>query len=263
MTYVRLNALWPESPAPGARRHIIFRTAAEPRLLPGHVRPPCSASGTIDAGRLAQLISARDRSAIYDGFHLLSSAADMSDRRAGGMRPDEQSLSESAPLLRCDPEMLSAGPRPADRRASDAGQATPCSRSAAAPDEIYRCGPPRYSEARFFGIDVSPGMLGPPRRPRSADQLWRGAMRWPSATHGFDRRSLFGRRGFERVLISYCLSMIPRVAPHGGRRPRRARAPRRNCASSISASRTSARLDSLRLGMSWPGFRVKPHRFTT
>ena len=70
MTDTQLNALWREitrTARPGAR--VIFRTAAEPTLLPGRV----------DDGILSQWryeddasrdYTARDRSAIYGGFHL-------------------------------------------------------------------------------------------------------------------------------------------------------------------------------------------------
>ena len=69
MTDAQLNALWSEitrTAKPGAR--VIFRTAAEPSLLPGRVVPE-----TLDrwkyhaeeSGRLHE----RDRSSIYGGFH--------------------------------------------------------------------------------------------------------------------------------------------------------------------------------------------------
>jgi S-adenosylmethionine-diacylglycerol 3-amino-3-carboxypropyl transferase len=70
MTDAQLNALWREitrTARPGAR--VIFRTAAEPSLLPGRVddgilaRWNCEASASRDFTR-------RDRSAIYGGFHL-------------------------------------------------------------------------------------------------------------------------------------------------------------------------------------------------
>jgi len=70
MTDAQLNRLWSEitrTAAPGAR--VIFRTAAAPTLLPGRVSPV-----TLDRWdyREAQSrdLSARDRSAIYGGFHL-------------------------------------------------------------------------------------------------------------------------------------------------------------------------------------------------
>lgn len=70
MTDAQLNALWAEitrTAAPGARA--IFRTAAEPSLLPGRVSPDL-----LDKWSYAEEDSlryaARDRSAIYGGFHL-------------------------------------------------------------------------------------------------------------------------------------------------------------------------------------------------
>ena len=70
MTDAQLDALWAEitrTAATGAR--VIFRTAAEPSLLPGRLSPAlldqwCYAQGE------SRHYSARDRSAIYGGFHL-------------------------------------------------------------------------------------------------------------------------------------------------------------------------------------------------
>lgn len=66
----QLNDLWTQitrTAAPGAR--VIFRTAARPSLLPGRLSP-----ALLDQWRyedaLSDEFSARDRSAIYGGFHL-------------------------------------------------------------------------------------------------------------------------------------------------------------------------------------------------
>ena len=70
MTDDQLNALWTEitrTAAPGAR--VIFRTAAEPSLLPGRVSPALLDQWTYEEEQSLDL-SARDRSAIYGGFHL-------------------------------------------------------------------------------------------------------------------------------------------------------------------------------------------------
>jgi S-adenosylmethionine-diacylglycerol 3-amino-3-carboxypropyl transferase len=70
MTDEQLNALWTEitrTAAPGAR--VIFRTAAEHSLLPGRLSPVLL--GQWDYAEEQSLdLSARDRSAIYGGFHL-------------------------------------------------------------------------------------------------------------------------------------------------------------------------------------------------
>lgn len=70
MTDAQLNALWSEitrTARDGAR--VIFRTAAEPSLLPGRLRDE-----TLDRWRYeaeqSRDFTARDRSAIYGGFHL-------------------------------------------------------------------------------------------------------------------------------------------------------------------------------------------------
>jgi len=70
MTDAQLNALWREitrTARPGAR--VIFRTAAEPSLLPGRLD-----EAILDCWRYERAqsldLTLRDRSAIYGGFHL-------------------------------------------------------------------------------------------------------------------------------------------------------------------------------------------------
>ena len=70
MTDAQLNALWAEitrTARPGAR--VIFRTAAEPSLLPGRLDPALLARWRNEAA-LSRALTERDRSAIYGGFHL-------------------------------------------------------------------------------------------------------------------------------------------------------------------------------------------------
>lgn len=70
MTDAQLNGLWAEitrTAAPGAR--VIFRTAAEQSLLPGRLSESILARWRYDEQRSRDL-NARDRSAIYGGFHL-------------------------------------------------------------------------------------------------------------------------------------------------------------------------------------------------
>jgi S-adenosylmethionine-diacylglycerol 3-amino-3-carboxypropyl transferase len=70
MTDDQLAALWSEitrTAAPGAR--VIFRTAAAPTLLPGRVPDAILDRWRYEAETSAAL-HARDRSAIYGGFHL-------------------------------------------------------------------------------------------------------------------------------------------------------------------------------------------------
>lgn len=65
-----LNGLWAEITrvaAPGAR--VIFRTAGGPSILPGRLDPAVLGRWRYEAARSAAL-HARDRSAIYGGFHL-------------------------------------------------------------------------------------------------------------------------------------------------------------------------------------------------
>jgi S-adenosylmethionine-diacylglycerol 3-amino-3-carboxypropyl transferase len=70
MTDAQLNALWNEitrTARPGAR--VIFRTAAEPSLLPGRVDVTLLNRWRYEESRSREL-AARDRSAVYGGFHL-------------------------------------------------------------------------------------------------------------------------------------------------------------------------------------------------
>lgn len=70
MTDGALNALWSEitrTARPGAR--VVFRTAAEPSLLPGRVAPEILEKWRYDAERSRKL-GYMDRSSIYGGFHL-------------------------------------------------------------------------------------------------------------------------------------------------------------------------------------------------
>ena len=67
-----LTELWSQitrTAKPGAR--VIFRTAAEPSLLPGRVPPEILARWTYDEAA-CRALTARDRSSIYGGFHLYS-----------------------------------------------------------------------------------------------------------------------------------------------------------------------------------------------
>jgi S-adenosylmethionine-diacylglycerol 3-amino-3-carboxypropyl transferase len=70
MTDAQLDALWREitrTARPGAR--VIFRTAAAPSLLPGRVADEVRAQWD-HADAESRRLTARDRSAIYGGFHL-------------------------------------------------------------------------------------------------------------------------------------------------------------------------------------------------
>jgi S-adenosylmethionine-diacylglycerol 3-amino-3-carboxypropyl transferase len=70
MTDAQLNALWAEitrTARPGAR--VVFRTAAEPTLLPGRVDDGILDRWTYEADA-SRALEAEDRSAIYGGFHL-------------------------------------------------------------------------------------------------------------------------------------------------------------------------------------------------
>jgi S-adenosylmethionine-diacylgycerolhomoserine-N-methlytransferase len=66
-----------------------------------------------------------------------------------------------------------------------------------------------YPLSRFCGIDISAEMLGTARRSVARAGLGsRIGLAQADAT-GFDPQALFGRKGFDRIVISYALSMIP------------------------------------------------------
>jgi S-adenosylmethionine-diacylgycerolhomoserine-N-methlytransferase len=67
----------------------------------------------------------------------------------------------------------------------------------------------RYPQARCYGLDVSEEMLRTARQQVAKAGLSdRITLAQADATN-FDAQALFGRAGFERVVVSYALSMIP------------------------------------------------------
>ncbi len=67
----------------------------------------------------------------------------------------------------------------------------------------------RWPDARFHGLDISPAMLETARASIArADLAERIELREGDAT-GFDSQALFGVEAFDRVFLSYTLSMIP------------------------------------------------------
>ena len=67
----------------------------------------------------------------------------------------------------------------------------------------------RYPQARFFGIDISHGMLETAGKAVTRAGL-RGHVRLAFAdAENFDPRKVFGQSGFDRIFISYAVSMIP------------------------------------------------------
>jgi len=67
-----------------------------------------------------------------------------------------------------------------------------------------------YPEARFFGLDVSDEMLATAKaHVAAADLEARIALARADATAVPTRAALFGVAAFDRVFISYALSMIP------------------------------------------------------
>ena len=67
----------------------------------------------------------------------------------------------------------------------------------------------RYPDARCYGLDISSAMLATARQSIArADLASRVTLAEADAT-SFDPATLFGRSRFDRVVISYALSMIP------------------------------------------------------
>lgn len=66
-----------------------------------------------------------------------------------------------------------------------------------------------YPDARLYGLDVSAAMLETARQSVGRRGLGRRIVLAQADATGFDARELFGRTQFDRVFISYALSMIP------------------------------------------------------
>jgi S-adenosylmethionine-diacylgycerolhomoserine-N-methlytransferase len=67
----------------------------------------------------------------------------------------------------------------------------------------------RYPQAQVYGLDVSNEMLASARAAISRAGIDSRVRVAQGDATSFDPRSLFGRANFERVVISYALSMIP------------------------------------------------------
>jgi S-adenosylmethionine-diacylgycerolhomoserine-N-methlytransferase len=71
------------------------------------------------------------------------------------------------------------------------------------------CAARRYPQARFFGLDVSPAMLATAHANIARAGLsGRITLAEADATN-FNAKGLFGEAGFDRIFLSYTLSMIP------------------------------------------------------
>lgn len=67
----------------------------------------------------------------------------------------------------------------------------------------------RYPSARFFGFDVSNAMLETARASVARWGLDHCISLAQADAARFDAKAVFGREGFDRVFVSYALSMIP------------------------------------------------------
>ena len=116
MTDAQLNDLWGEitrTARPGAR--VIFRTAAEPSLLPGRVDDGVLGTMALRGRRSRAISRAATAPPSMAGSISTSWRPDMTVAPRHGA--DEPDLPASAARLRFHPQVLSARPRPPDRRA--------------------------------------------------------------------------------------------------------------------------------------------------
>jgi len=67
----------------------------------------------------------------------------------------------------------------------------------------------RWPHARYYGFDVSPVMLETARKAVKQAGLSSRITLAAADASSFDAREIFGRVGFDRVFVSYSLSMIP------------------------------------------------------
>jgi S-adenosylmethionine-diacylgycerolhomoserine-N-methlytransferase len=67
----------------------------------------------------------------------------------------------------------------------------------------------RYPDARFFGLDISSEMLATASAAIDGEGISRDVTLAQGDATAFDANKLFGKTGFDRVFISYSLSMIP------------------------------------------------------
>ena len=67
----------------------------------------------------------------------------------------------------------------------------------------------RYPAARFFGLDISAAMLETAQASLAREGIAGKAKLAQGDATDFDALGLFGRQRFDRVFISYALSMIP------------------------------------------------------
>jgi len=71
------------------------------------------------------------------------------------------------------------------------------------------CMAQRYPRANYYGIDVSNAMLETARLSIARSKLETQIQLAQADATGFDAPALFGREKFDRVVISYALSMMP------------------------------------------------------
>lgn len=67
----------------------------------------------------------------------------------------------------------------------------------------------RYPDARFFGLDISAEMLETASTAIAREGLVDRVTLAQGDATAFDAKALFGRVGFDRIFVSYSLSMIP------------------------------------------------------
>ena len=207
MTDAQLNALWAEitrTARPGAR--VIFRTAAEPSLLPGRLDRGAARALALRGGacraRSPSAIARRSMAASIS----TSSRADVGDA-AGAALMDRlyrrqrhfYDVTRKYYLLGRDRLIDGLAP-PAGGRVLEIGCGTARNLVTAAR---------AWPEAQFFGIDISAEMLDTARRVVGRAGLAARIELARGDATSFDPAWLFGVPCFSRIFFSYSLSMIP------------------------------------------------------
>ena len=188
-------------------RHLPHRRRTVAAARPAST-PRCWRAGATRRSCRATSPRATARRSMAASTSTSSKADDEPTARRRG--PDGPHLPAAAALLRPHPQVLSARPRPADRRSRAAARRAACSRSAAA--RRATSSPPRraYPEAavlrhRHLDRDAGHGAPGRSAGPASPSRI---GLAHGDATRSI-RPALFGVPCFSRIFFSYSLSMIP------------------------------------------------------
>ena len=208
MSDLQLNDLWREitrTARPGAR--VIFRTAAEPSLLPGRVDDEVLEQWHYEAERFARADAPRPLRHLWRLPSLRARGGDMT--LVSSTELMNRTYRHQRHIYDFTRKYYPARPRPADRDlAPRARRRRPRDRLRHRPQSRRRRVPlSGRAPVRHRRLDGNADLGLPehrPCRPRVADA--RSLTPTPPA---FDPQPLFGIARFDRVFVSYSLSMIP------------------------------------------------------